>query len=181
MCLDRSLDDKGGFRFALHDGCADPTLGEVDRNAESTRLAIEFVKEHPGREALQIVRRLWLIFGNDNEGLWAVERGPHNRFLPDGLRTTLRRTADGYYVVVLALAVVGLGLLVHRAVRTGRIGVARASFAVLPFLALTSTAALLWGAPRFRLPTSPFLAMFASVTLVTVARRRVMDSVTSGH
>ena len=181
VCLDRNLDAKGGFRFALHDGCADPTLGEVERNAESTRLAIEFVKEHPGREALQIVRRLRLIFGNDNEGLWAVERGPHNPFLPDGVRTTLRRTADGYYVVVLGLGVVGSALLVRRAIRAGRVGVARASLVLLPFLALTSTAALLWGAPRFRLPTSPFLAMFASVTLVTFGRGRTMDSVTSEH
>ena len=117
VCLDRSLDAKGGFRFAEHEGCADPTLGEVERNEESTRLAIEFVKEHPDREALQIVRRLRLIFGNDNDGLYAVERGTNNPFLPDALRTTLRRVADTYFFLVLALAAVGLGLLLVRAAR----------------------------------------------------------------
>ena len=181
VCLDRSLDAKGGFRFAEHEGCADPDLGEVERNEESTRLAIEFVKEHPDREALQIVRRLRLIFGNDNDGLYAVERGTNNPFLPDGLRTTLRRLADTYFFVVLALAAVGLGLLVVRAARAGREHLARAALVVLPFLALTATAALLWGTPRFHLPTTPFLAMFASVTLTTVGRRRAMDTGTPEH
>ena len=181
VCLDRSLDAKGGFRFAEHEGCADPDLGEVERNEESTRLAIEFVKEHPDREALQILRRLRLIFGNDNDGLYAVERGPNNPFLPDTVRTTLRRLADGYFFVVLALAAVGLVLLVARAARAGRAAVARASLVVLPFLALTATAALLWGTPRFHLPTTPFLAIFASVTLTTVGRRRAMDTETPEH
>jgi hypothetical protein len=176
VCLDRSLDAEGGFRFADHEGCADPELGEVERNAESTRLAIEFVREHPDREALQIVRRLRLIFGNDNDGLYAVERGTNNPFLPDGLRTALRRTADTYFFVVLALAAVGLVRLLVGAVRDGRTAVARASLVVLPFLALTATAALLWGTPRFHLPVTPFLAIFASVTLTTFHRARPMDT-----
>lgn len=181
VCLDRSLDAEGGFRFADHAGCADPDLGEVERNAESTRLAIEFVREHPGREALQVLRRLRLIFGNDNDGLHAVERGEHNRFLGDGLRTALRRAADGYFFAVLASATVGLGLTIARAARAGRTALARSAYVVLPFLALTGTAALLWGTPRFHQPLTPFLAIFASVTLTTVTRRRSMDTVTSEH
>ena len=176
VCLDRSLDAEGGFRFADHEGCADPELGEVERNAESTRLAIEFVKDHPDREALQIVRRLRLIFGNDNDGLYAVERGTNNPFLPDTLRTTLRRTADTYFFVVLALAAVGLVRLLVGLRSRSRLVAARVVLVVLPFLALTGTAALLWGTPRFHQPTTPFLAMFASVALVTVRRRGAMDT-----
>ena len=181
VCLDRSLDAEGGFRFADHEGCADPGLGEVERNAESTRLAVEFVKEHPAREALQVVRRVRLIFGNDNDGLYAVERGTNAPFLSDTLRTTLRRVADGYFFVVLALAAVGLVALGVDAARSGRDAIARRTLVVLPFLALTATAARLWGTPRFHLPLTPFLAMFASVTLTTVRRRRSMDTVTPGH
>ena len=178
VCLDRSLDAEGGFRFADHEGCADPDLGEVERNAESTRLALEFVKEHPDRELLQIVRRLRLIFGNDNDGLYAVERGTNNPFLPDGLRTALQRTADAYFFVVLALAAVGLARVVADAIRQGRLARARASLVVTPFVALTATAALLWGTPRFHLPTAPFLAIFASVACTTVRRTRAADTVT---
>ena len=176
VCLDRSLDAEGGFRFADHEGCADPELGEVERNEESTRLAIEFVKEHPDREALQIVRRLRLIFGNDNDGLYAVERGTNNPFLPDALRTTLRRTADAYFFVVLALAAVGLVALMAAAVRRGRAHLATAMVVVLPFVALTTTAALLWGTPRFHQPTTPFLAIFAAVALTRVGRERTIES-----
>ena len=174
VCLDRSLDADGGFRIAQHEGCAGPHLGEVERNAESTRLAIEFVKEHPDRELLQILRRLRLIFENDQDGLYAVERGTHHRFLPDALRTVLRRTADGYFFAVLALAAVGLVSLLLGAARRGRRAVAGAVLVVLPFLGLTATAALLWGTPRFHLPATPFLAMFASVALTTDWRRRAM-------
>jgi hypothetical protein len=181
VCLDRSLDAEGGFRFADHEGCADPDLGEVERNTESTRLALEFVQEHPAREALQVARRLRLIFGNDNDGLYAVERGTNNPFLPDTLRTALRRTADAYFFAVLVLAAVGLVRLVVLAARAGRGAVARASLVVVPFLALTATAALLWGTPRFHQPTTPFLAIFASVALTTVRRTRAMDTVTQEH
>ena len=37
LCLDRNLTAYGGFRFADHDGCVDPGLPEVPRNAGNTR------------------------------------------------------------------------------------------------------------------------------------------------
>jgi hypothetical protein len=174
VCLDRSLDATGGYRRADHEGCADPDLGEVARNAESTRLAIEFVREHPGREALQIVRRLRLIFGDDNDGLYAVERGKHAPFLPGALRTTLRRLADGWFYVALVVAAVGLVRLLFRLPpdeperRTRRRGVV---FLVLPLASLTAIAALLWGTPRFHAPTIPFLAALAGVAITRELRR----------
>jgi hypothetical protein len=174
VCLDRSLDAEGGFRFADHEGCADPGLGEVARNAESTRLAIEFVTDHPDREALQILRRLRIIFGGDDDGLYAVERGTNNPFLADGVRSTLRRLADGYFFAVLAVAAVGLVRLTAGVARSPerRLDLARSSLVVLPFLALTATAALLWGTPRFHQPLTPFLAIFAAVGVTSVPRWR---------
>ena len=72
LCLDRFDGANGGFRWADHEGCADPTLPEVPRNSESTRMAINWVLDHPAREGLQIVRRAKLIFGSDNDGVLAV-------------------------------------------------------------------------------------------------------------
>jgi hypothetical protein len=167
VCLDRSLDAEGGFRFASHEGCADPDLGEVERNAESTRLAIEFVREHPDREALQILRRLRLIFGNDNDGLYAVERGTNNPFLPGLLRTSLRRLADGWFFVLLVAAAVGLvRLSVTRGCRRPA-GI----FVVLPLATFTAIAALLWGTPRFHQPAIPFLAALAAIAVTGPQRR----------
>ena len=50
LCLDRNLTAHGGFRFADHDGCVDPNLPEVPRNAGNTRKAISFVIHHPARK-----------------------------------------------------------------------------------------------------------------------------------
>jgi 4-amino-4-deoxy-L-arabinose transferase-like glycosyltransferase len=168
VCLDRSLDAKGGFRFAQHEGCADPDLGEVERNSESTRLAIRFVREHPGREALQIVRRLRLIYGTDNDGLYAVERGTNAPFLPPRLRTTLRRLADGWFFLMLAGAAVGLVRLLRLGGQRRALGFV---FVVLPFVTLTAIGALLWGTPRFHLPVLPFLAALAGVAVTRDLRQ----------
>ena len=35
LCLDRNMEATGDFRFAAHDGCADPSLLEAERNART--------------------------------------------------------------------------------------------------------------------------------------------------
>ena len=57
LCLDRFEGANGGFRWADHEGCADPGLPEVERNNANTRMAINWVLDNPAREALQITRR----------------------------------------------------------------------------------------------------------------------------
>lgn len=158
VCLDRNLDAQGGFRFADHDGCALHTLGEVDRNRISTRRAIEFVREHPGREALQIVRRARLVFEHDHDGLDVVERYGRGPVLGDTARTWLRRLADGWFFVALALAAVGAG----RAVRSPGRRVELVLIAVPPVVFI-GIAVLLWGTPRFHGPAIPFLAALAVI------------------
>lgn len=161
VCLDRNLDARGGFRFADHDGCALHTLGEVERNRISTRKALEFVREHPGRELLQIARRARLIFEHDHDGLDVVERYGRGEILGDGTRLALRRLADGWFFGALALAAVG----VVRALR-GRSRRAELLLIGLPPLVLVGIAVLLWGTPRFHGPAIPFLAAFAGIGIV---------------
>jgi 4-amino-4-deoxy-L-arabinose transferase-like glycosyltransferase len=165
VCLDRNLDARGGFRFADHDGCALHTLGEVERNRISTGKAIEFVREHPGREALQIVRRARLIFEHDHDGLDVVERYGRGPILGDLARTWLRRVADVWFFAALAFAAIG----VVRALRaSGR----RAELVLLavPPLVLIGIAVLLWGTPRFHGPAVPFIAAFAAVGIAGIRR-----------
>jgi hypothetical protein len=161
LCLDRNLDAKGGFRFDDHDGCADPSLGEVDRNRISTGKAIDFVREHPGREALQIVRRTRLILGSDHDGLDAVERGGRAPLVSASTGRALRRASDLWFFVALALALAGAAVAATDR-RTRR---AELLVLALPALSLFATAALLWGTPRFHAPLVPYLAAFAGVAL----------------
>lgn len=165
VCLDRDLTAQGGFRFADHDGCARHTLGEVERNRISTGKAIEFVRRHPGREALQIARRARLIFEHDHDGLDVVERYGRGPILGDTTRIWLRRLADGWFFAACALAVVGL-------VRAGRRPGRRAELVLLLFppALLLGIAVLLWGTPRFHGPAIPFLAGLAAIGAVGMRR-----------
>lgn len=170
VCLDRNLDARGGFRFADHDGCALHTLGEVERNRISTRKALEFVREHPGREVLQIVRRARLIFEHDHDGLDVVERYGRGEILGDTTRIWLRRLADGWFFLGLALAAVG-------AVRALRAPGRRPELLLVavPPLVLVGIAVLLWGTPRFHGPAIPFVAAFAAIAIAGAPGRRAPD------
>ena len=153
LCIDRNVDAEGGFRWADHDGCADPTLGEVERNRANTAKAVEFVTQHPGREALQIVRRARLILRDDHDGLDTVER--YGR-APVAARAVLRRLADAWYLAALVAAGVGLVRALRERPRPELL------LLVLPPLALVGIAVLLWGTPRFHVPAIPFLAGLAA-------------------
>ncbi|MGH9012333.1 MAG: glycosyltransferase family 39 protein [Acidimicrobiia bacterium] len=162
LCLDRSLDATGQFRFATHAGCAAPDTPEVKRNSESTRRAIEFVLEHPDKELELIAKRAWYMMENDHDGLIAVEAGEANRLLGHRLRTVLTRAADWFFYASLVLAAVGLPAF-FRGRRPGRL------FVVVAMLSLIAVPLGLWGNPRFHLPVLPFVAMAAAVPLTRLA------------
>jgi hypothetical protein len=172
VCLDRNLDAEGGFRFADHDGCADPSLGEVERNRQSTAKAIDFVRSHPGREALQIVRRARLILGRDDDGLEAVERGGQAPLLSDTGRRVADAAANGWFLVLLAAAVAGA----VRSVADRRTRRPELLLLGLPALSLLATAVLLWGTPRFHAPLVPFLAAFAALAAFPAPVRHAVDT-----
>ena len=68
LCLDRSDDARGGFRWATHEGCVDPALDEVARNRGNTRMALQWIRENPRRELVQIYRRTGIMFETDDDG-----------------------------------------------------------------------------------------------------------------
>jgi hypothetical protein len=138
----------------------------VPRNRESTKKAIRFVLEHPDRELLQIVRRARITFGSDHDGIEAVQSLGSGPFLTDSVVDVAEPVADGYFFVVLALAVAGLAGFAHRDHRPGRLIVASglAGLLVIPLL--------LWGNPRFHLPLLPFMALSAAFALDWLWRRR---------
>ncbi len=156
LCLDRSMDATGGFRWADHEGCADPDLPEVERNSENTRMAIRWVLDHPGREAEQIVRRARLIFASDTDGVTAVNTLGGGAVMGEGTADAYEALANAGWLVVCLLATAGVVVLLatrRRAPATAIVLVSTASLIVIPLL--------LWGNPRFHLPFSPFLAILA--------------------
>jgi 4-amino-4-deoxy-L-arabinose transferase-like glycosyltransferase len=167
-CMARFVGSDGGFAWASHEWCAEPTLPDVERSSENLHLALEFVKEHPGEEVRLIGRRLARMFEHGHSGVFEAAnsgRGP----MDTGLRRTVADLSDGWLVGTLLLGVPGLVLVAGRRWREhpGR------ALIVLPALALFVIPLGLWGNPRFAMPLAPFLALGvgASVAAVTGALR----------
>jgi 4-amino-4-deoxy-L-arabinose transferase-like glycosyltransferase len=159
LCIDRNLEARGGFRFASHDGCVDPSLPEVPRNRGNTKKAIQFVVHHPGRELLEIYRRGDLMLGSDRDGIEATEDLGGGEFLPDGFVDVAKPLSDWYFFLILVLAVIGLPQLFSSERRPQRLLVASG------LLGLLAIPLLLWGNPRFHLPLAPFFVLSAALAV----------------
>ena len=173
LCMSRQPGATGGFRLVDHcfagpdlEGLVRPEY-EVKRDAQGRRLALEFVREHPGREVRLWLDRLGATFRHDHDGLDAAEGYGDGPFLTERDRDVYRRLADGaWYVLgplslVAAVAVVAVGRL-RRDPR-------------LVLLAVTSVGLLVpvvvfFGDARFKMPAVPFLALL--VCCVPAALRR---------
>lgn len=172
LCLDRFEGANGGFRWADHEGCADPNLPEVELNSENTRMAIEWVLDHPAREALQITRRARLIFASDDDGIVVLNQLGDGQIMSADTADAFRDLANGAWAVVCVLATAGVGVLLvsrrrHRP-ETAIVLVSMASLIIVPLL--------LWGNPRFHLPFAPLFAILAggaiSVALDAIGPQR---------
>ena len=165
LCIDRYVSSTGRFRFVDEaGGCAPSSLPEAERNAENIRIAMRFVREHPGEELHLLGIRAWYMMENDRDGLQAVERTSGQTFLGHRLRAVLGGVADTFFFLTLALAVLGLPSFLRER-RGDRILVLSA------ILTLVGVPLLLWGSTRFHVPLLPFMAISAAVTVVFAARR----------
>jgi hypothetical protein len=164
LCLDRNDTATGGFRWANHDGCVDPTLPEAERNEGNTRKAVEWVIENPDRELLQIGRRAKLMFAESNDGILAVETMGSGEIFSEGVRSFYTNVADWYFYVVLVAAIAGLWPLVRRSSRP------ELHLVFVPMVALLVIPLLLWGNPRFHLPLIPFMALSAAALVTAIGR-----------
>jgi hypothetical protein len=164
VCIDRYLNSTGRFRFVDEaGGCAPSSLSEAERNTENIRIALQFVRKHPGDELHLIGIRAWYMMENDRDGLQAVEGGSGEAFLGHRVRAVLGGFADTFFFVALALAVLGLPAFV-RGRRGDRVLVLSA------IATLFGVPLLLWGSTRFHVPLLPFFALAAACTLVRLTR-----------
>jgi len=164
LCMSRQPGATGGFYLTDHcfggpelEGLVRPAY-ELERDAKGRRLAIEFVREHPGREIRLWLDRLGATLRHDHDGLDAAEGYGDDRFLRQAHRDLYRRLADGAWYVVGSA-----GLLAVVAV------VARPRFRRDPRLVLLVVTAvgllipvvLFFGDARFKVPVVPFVAVLA--------------------
>lgn len=164
MCMARHPGSNGGFSWASHEWCADPTLPEAQRNTANIAAALHFIVENPREELLLIGKRFWLMMSSDRYTLAEVESNSAGPFLGGTTQRVLGGVADTWFFATLAAAVFGIRSAVRSRDRRPEIWATLAVGASLLAIPLA-----LWGTPRFHAPLIPFIAMLAAVLTVDVA------------
>lgn len=184
LCMSRQPGATGAFLLADH--CfAGPELEGLDRpeyelarDARGRRLAVEFVREHPGRELRLWLDRLGATFRHDHAALDTTESYGDDRFLAGGTRDLVRRAADGFWYVAgpLSLAAGVAALARPRLRRDPRLVLvlACAVGVLVPVVAF-------FGDARFKVPAAPFLAvLLAAVAAAAVRAWRAAEPAPAG-
>ena len=169
-CIDRSMDSDGGFRWAVHDGCAEPDLPEAERNRENIGNALSFIVEHPAKELWLMGQRFGRMLEHDHSGLQEAE-SVNFTVLEPGPRRIAINVANWWFWLAMSASAVGLvGLLRRR--QPVDLLVATA------FIALLLLPVLLWGNVRFHIPVLPFAAIAAAAAPLAFRRKGVGGSPT---
>ena len=169
-CIDRSMDSDGGFRWAVHDGCAAPDLPEAERNRKNIGKALSFIVEHPGKELWLMGQRFGRMLEHDHSGLQEAE-SVNSTVLEPGPRRIAINVANWWFWLAMAASAVGLVGLLRRH-RPVDVLVATA------YIALLLLPVLLWGNVRFHIPVLPFAAVAAAAAPLAFRRKGVGGSPT---
>lgn len=166
--------------FGIPDECQtgefyiDGPDAEARRNAETSKRARSWALDNLGALPELSARKIWYTYDNDTDALRAIESYENDRFLPSPVRTALTVISNTFYVVVMLVAAVGVGLLAIRARRgladrtdPALVGVAL----ILGGLMAAFLPIFFFGEARFKVPATPFFALFAAVALADAARR----------
>jgi hypothetical protein len=170
LCMSRRVGGSGGFEFP-NPRCFSGPFDELDRpeyeterDAHGRRLALEFVREHPGEELRLMWRRLVVTLKADDDAVAAAESYGEDPFLTDDTRSTLQAVANGWYAIVGSAGLAGLALLAWRR-RPEDVVV------VLSTVGLLLAPVLFFGDPRFHVPALPFVAVGLGVLVNRFAER----------
>lgn len=164
-CIDRSMDSDGGFRWAVHDGCAASDLPEAERNRKNISKALSFIVEHPGKELWLMGQRFGRMLEHDHSGLQEAE-SVNFTVLEPGPRRVAINVANWWFWLAMAASAVGLVGLLRRH-RPVDVLVATA------YIALLLLPVLLWGNVRFHIPVLPFAAIAAAAAPLAFRRKGV--------
>lgn len=161
LCMSRRVGGTGGFEFP-NERCFPPRFAEIERprtevlrDAHGRELAVEFVREHPGEEAVLVWRRILETFAGDADGIRAAESYGDDPWLTAGQRSGLRTAASAYALVAALLALPGLWLLARRS--------PAGLLVALVGLGMLLPPLVFFGDPRFHVPAVPVAALAVGV------------------
>jgi 4-amino-4-deoxy-L-arabinose transferase-like glycosyltransferase len=144
----------------------------------ASRLAIDYMKAHPGRELILAIRKVKSLYEGDGDAIRFTLRSRHFRepISPpssDRGAVALLAVNNTLYYVVMAFALVGIGLSFVR--RSKSPGSSRWGLVLALVLYNTAIFAVIGGLDRYRYPTMPYFCVFAgyavAATLASVRAR----------
>ena len=173
LCLGYNPDANGGF--GMYPACdtgefyVDGPAAELRRNKENRRNALDYIADEPGSIPLLAAKKLWITFESDDDGLRANESYGEDVFMSAGWRTAWQIVAHIAYVVIMVATAWGT-LLAARRLRGG----ARGDLPMLLTLLVLGAAGLavpmaVFGDPRFKVPSTPVLAVLAGLATAQLA------------
>jgi 4-amino-4-deoxy-L-arabinose transferase-like glycosyltransferase len=171
LCMSRRVGGSGAFEFP-NERCFPDRFtaiprprSEIERDAYGRKLAIDFVKAHPGEEARLVFRRIGATFRSDADGIAAVESYGDDPFLAHGTRDLLQRTATAYGALAGLAGIAGLALIARRRGPVDALLVLVAAGLLIPPLAF-------FGDPRFHVPAVPIAAIGVGVLVSRLSASR---------
>ncbi|NLD77269.1 MAG: DUF2029 domain-containing protein [Acidimicrobiales bacterium] len=168
--------------FSARDECAtehnflDGPAAEIAADREKTRIALDAIREDPGREPWLTWRRFWYMWlrDGDHDGILAVQSYRTDRFIPEATEARLSYTADVVYWAVASTGAVGLVFLLRRRRPEDLLLVGSAVMTAAVPLAF-------FGDSRFKVPVIPLLIVASACLAAEVARQvRAVDRTDAG-
>jgi 4-amino-4-deoxy-L-arabinose transferase-like glycosyltransferase len=129
---------------------------EIYWNAEAKRLALQFIRENPGRFLQLGVKKLYHMYKHDVDGIWMTLREVTPE-VPNWIWKTLTRTGHLYYAALM-LCVLGYlgGSILHRQF------VSVPNVCLLFVFYLSFVCFVFHGLPRYHYPLMPIFCLYAA-------------------
>lgn len=154
------------------DPIAADLLGRVGDQVEADRIArsraITWIAAHP-RDFLQLMpRKFWRLWGPDGEGEWAYQAGYSGYQAHAVLFRAVRLLNQAFYCLLIALALLSLLLIPRRIVQA----FPSCAFGWVAVLYFTAISLVFSGQSRFHFALMPWIALYASWTILQCALSR---------
>ena len=133
--------------------------GEVERDLEGYRLALNFARDDPMRVLALVPKKVYHLFASDGYAADAATRELRNQ-PPRVVKRAMATLSQVYYHVVLGLALISIGVL-----RGWRKDHRILLVLVLAYWAMVH--AIFFGGDRFHFPVVPLLSIAAAQALAT--------------
>ena len=175
LCIGYNDDATGGFT-ALPASCDEhqdvprPRF-EIVRQSDNIDHSVEWLLDHPAELPGLVFWRAYYTFGDDHDGLAAVQDYGDVPWMAPRTERVLALAADAAYFALLGFALVGVVAALRRRPGTSPRD-RRQTFLILTMFLSIVPPLLTFGDPRFKAPLSPLLAISAALPLVAAYQAR---------